>query len=406
MGSADASPSDRTTWRGIAHLYGLPDVSFLCLPDLADAAAAEPEPLRPIILPPPPPERFVECSAGERGMKVVRQHVVRAPRCDADGYAAWAKALRAAGELVRTRRREAQVVAALPMPTDGLQVPGSGETQYLRRDGAELLPPPDEAPRIHAADALLRFLTDQGWLRGAMADGGPSVASAFVQLAYPWLRTPGSGMLPEGLEGPEGALAGILASNALLRGSYRSAGGWVAGDVAEVFPSVSRDQLERRLRDGSGRSGPPRALAERVSLFGPTPRGIQLLSDVTTARDESYRPASVSRLVAAVVRAARRLGEDAAFEPSGEALWRRVEDSLKGLLGGLLRDGALRGATAADAYSVRCDRTTMSQADLDAGRVVAQVTIQPSAPVEEIVVVLAMDEGGGVRVSPDLAEAA
>src|SRR6185503_8527121 len=30
------SPVDRTTWRGIGHLFGLPDASFLCLPDLPE----------------------------------------------------------------------------------------------------------------------------------------------------------------------------------------------------------------------------------------------------------------------------------------------------------------------------------------------------------------------------------
>jgi uncharacterized protein len=412
-GSDDASAVERTTWRGVAHLYGLPDVSFLCLPDLADAAAAEPRPSLPVVEPPPPPERFRECSVDVPVRAPDRRvRAVRAPRCDEEGFAAWAAAVRHAGELVRVRRREVQLVAALPVPADELEVPGTGETQYLPREDASLVVRPDsgeeDEERYYAADALLRFLTDGGWLRGAMGDGAPSVASAFVQLAYPWLRTPGSALLPEELEPADGALAGVLARNALIRGSYLSAGGSEAGDVIDVFPTVRRDQLERELRDGSGRSGPPRSLAQRVSLFGPTPGGIRLLSDVTTSRDESWRPASVSRLVAAVVRAARRLGEDAAFEPAGEPLWRSVEESLSRLLAGLLAAGALRGAGEGDAFSVRCGRETMTQADLDAGRVVARVTLQPAAPVEEIVVVLALDEEGAVRLAPtpELAEAA
>ncbi len=34
----NGSPADPANWHGMAHVLGLPDVSFLCLPDLADAA--------------------------------------------------------------------------------------------------------------------------------------------------------------------------------------------------------------------------------------------------------------------------------------------------------------------------------------------------------------------------------
>lgn len=405
-GGFESSPGDRATWRGIGHLYGLPDVSYLCLPDLADAAAAEPEPLRPLVVPPPPPERFRECSEGEvvpdRDVRIVP---VRAPRCDPHGYARWADVVRRTAELLRGRLREVQLIAALPIPVDGLQVPGSGETEYLRRP-VDIAAFPDlveeaAATRYVAGDALLRFLTEAGWLRGGMGESPESIASAFVQLVYPWLRTPGSALLPEGIEPGEGALAGMLARNALLHGSFRSAAVLDAGDVWEVFPPVTRDQLDRELRERSGASGPARTLGQRVSLFGPTPRGVRLLSDVTTSRDEAYRPAGVNRLVSAIVRAARRLGEEVTFEASGPEVWRRVEDSLRGLLTGLLRDGALRGRSPEDAFEVRCDRSTMTQADLDAGRMVARIVLQPAAPVEEITVVLGLDEGGAVTLVDD-----
>ncbi|HEX8243566.1 MAG TPA: hypothetical protein VF541_08725, partial [Longimicrobium sp.] len=404
-GSPPASPAERRTWRGAAHLFGLPDVSFLALPDLADAVAAEPAPILPLVTPVPPPERFVECSAGEAPRepdRAVRR--LRAPRADEAGFALWAAAVREAALLLQRHRREVQLVAAIPLPTDDLALPGSGETQYLPIPSDDGEPPPSgESPgegargRFLARDQLLRFLAERGYLRGVLGEREESLASAFVQLAWPWLRTPGGGLLPEGVEGAEGALVGMLARNALVRGSYRSAAGQDAGDVRGVFPVVTADQLQRPLQDRSGEGGPERALADRVSLFGPTPRGVRLLSDVTTARDESWRPAGVGRLVAAIVRAARRLGEASAFEPAGERMWREVEEGLGELLMGLLQAGALRGRTVDDAFEVRCDRTTMTQNDLDAGRVVARVTIQPAAPVEEIVVVLAVGEAGGAR---------
>lgn len=144
--------------------------------------------------------------------------------------------------------------------------------------------------------------------------------------------------------------------------------------------------------------GPSGTLLERVSLLVPTPRGIELGSDVTTSLDESYRPASINRLVSIIVRAARNLGEDFAFESSGDQLWAKLGESLGTLLLGLWRAGALRGATPADAFYVRCDRSTMTQNDIDNGRVIALVQFDAAFPIERITVVLAMDEGGQVSL--------
>ena len=400
--SRRAEPSARRTWRGMGLLYGLPEVSYVALPDLAEACAPDPAPHRPPLSPPPPEERFVECSAGEVAPAADRfPPSVRAPRCDEEGFRHWASAVRAAAELVRRHLREVQVIAAVPIPADDVAVPAGADSVYVRLplavDEFAGAAAAQEAAGAFARDALLRFLAERDYLRGVLAEGSPSIASAFVQLAYPWLRTPGSQLLPEGLEGPEGALAGVLARNALVRGSFRSAAGLEAADILEVHPVVTRDQLDLALRDLGDDRAPARTLAQRVSLFGPTVRGIRLLSDVTTSRDESYRPASVNRLVAAVIRAARRLGEEMTFEASGARTWRLVEDRMNELLAGLLREGALRGVSLADAFQVRCDRTTMTQNDIDEGRVVARVTLQPSAPVEEIVVVLSMTDGGRVE---------
>jgi phage tail sheath protein FI len=139
-------------------------------------------------------------------------------------------------------------------------------------------------------------------------------------------------------------------------------------------------------------------LLERVSLLGPTPAGLRLLSDVTTSLSDSYRPASVNRLVTAIVRAARSLGEAVSFEPASESLWNRLKSDLDALLLGLWQVGALAGASPGQAFSVRCDRTTTRQADLDNGRVIAEVQFTAAMPIEQIHVVLALSQGGQVSL--------
>jgi hypothetical protein len=359
----DASPADRRGWHGLAHLFGLPDVSFACLPDLADLVAADRPPIELPPPPAPPPEQFVECSAPSAALPVDRAaRLFRAPRADAAGYDAWARAVRIAADALARFRREVQLVTAVPMP----EVDSDADHD------------------------LLRFLAGTGRLAGRRELDADSLVTAFVQLAYPWALTPGSADLPEQVEPPDGVLAGVLARNALTRGAFRSAAGLHLADVYDVSPALSREQTTVTTGGFD--------LTDRVSLLGPTPAGLRLLSDVTTAADPWYRLAAVNRLVAVLVRAARTLGEDSAFEPSSEQTWADLRDRLGELLRALFQAGALQGATAAEAFQVRCDLSTMSQADIDNGRVVAEVEFQAAAPIERLTVVLALDEGGQVSL--------
>jgi hypothetical protein len=384
----DGSPLDRRGWRGFAHLFGLPDVSFLCLPDLADLFSSDPPPT-----PPPadeplgPAEQFVECA--EPLPPPPPDSPVRrlpAPRCGPAEYEDWAWALQLVADVLARAQREVQLVAALPLPA------------------------PQSLAARDPLSALLGRASEPGPLALALRQQPhrPAFASAFVQLAYPWVRTPGSSNLPERLESPDAVLAGLLARNALARGAFRSAAGLRLGDVYQLEPRLSRQQLYGPVEVPFGPRPVRTSLQERLSLFGAIPGALTLLADVTTSLDPTYRPASVNRLVSVVVRAARRLGEGVVFEPSGEALWGRLREAVANLLAALYQAGALRGATAEEAFAVRCDRGTMSQSDIDNGRAIVQVRFEPAAPIEQITVVLALDEGGQVSLlsAREAAEAA
>jgi phage tail sheath protein FI len=300
---------------------------------------------------------FVECSAPEPlPPEDGWARRLEAPRCGVDGYARWAAAVSAVGRLLAERLREVHFLAAVPVPREG------------DKDTADL-------PAV-------------------IGQTEASFPTTFVQLVYPWVRTQASQELPEGLESPDGVLAGLLARNALTRGTFRSAAGLELAGVLSLGPELRRDAMEKPGEGGL-------ALIDRVALFGPTPSGLRLLSDVSASGDRSYRPAGVSRLVSTLVRAARRLGEDSTFETSGEALWTRVQDRASTVLRALWDLGALRGATPGEAFDVRCDRSTMSQQDIDQGRVIARVRFEAAAAVEAITVVLALDEGGQVSLAPE-----
>jgi len=400
------SAVDRRTWRGVWHLHGLPDVSFVCIPELPEVVADPPPPLP--LLPPPKvrEEIFVECSEPAPAPVSSFARSVPAPRCNEAGYGRWAKVVGILLDALTrasatSSLREVQLVSAIPLPN---------------------------AEMAAAHTDLLSFLRDDLGLDRDRVAGG--LASSFLQLVYPWLLTSSAPELPEGLEGPEAVLLGLLAQNALGRGSFRSAAGSVCHSVLGVEPRLSalatvvRLQVLRRLGsleaepalqpldDADELAGVPSAasigpelvtpaenLVRRVSLFGRTPAGFRLLSDVTTSKNPSYRQAQLGRLVVAILRAARLAGEEDLFEASGPALWASLRSRLSSVLSGLWQAGALRGAREQDAYQVRCDRSTMSEDDLERGRVIAEVTFDAVTAIDRITVSFVQGTGPGLGLA-------
>jgi phage tail sheath protein FI len=75
----------------------------------------------------------------------------------------------------------------------------------------------------------------------------------------------------------------------------------------------------------------------------------------------------------------------AVYEPNNEALWRSVRFSVADFLHTLWRQGAFQGVKADEAYFVKCDRSTMTQQDIDNGRLLCLVGAAPVRPAEFII---------------------
>ena len=73
------------------------------------------------------------------------------------------------------------------------------------------------------------------------------------------------------------------------------------------------------------------------------------------------------------------------FEPNGEQLWAQVQQTIGNFLFNEWKSGALLGIKADQAYFVRCDATTMTQDDIENGRLVCLVGVAPLFPAEFIV---------------------
>ena len=261
-------------------------------------------------------------------------------------------------------RRDVQLIAGLPLPTPDAAA------------GAEAWP-------------LALFVEPGLPAAGQTLDGADWIGSALLQLAYPWVATAGSASSPEGIENPEGALAGLIARGALLDGAFRSTAGRLFGSVTGTTPTLARGDIQRGLDDGRADW-----LGDRLCLIAPGSDGFVALSDATMSLDPAWRAGGVSRLAGIILRAARWLGQELLFEASFEALWDRTRRRIEGFLIELWRLGALDGASPNDAFEVRCDRSTMTQRDIDEGRLIVRISVTAAQPVERITVTLTLSEAG------------
>jgi hypothetical protein len=75
----------------------------------------------------------------------------------------------------------------------------------------------------------------------------------------------------------------------------------------------------------------------------------------------------------------------AVFEPNDEPLWAALRTSVGGFMHALFRRGAFQGGSPKDAYFVRCDTSTTTAADIQAGVVNILVGFAPLKPAEFIV---------------------
>jgi phage tail sheath protein FI len=265
-------------------------------------------------------------------------------------------------------RRDVTLVSSLPLP------------QAAR----------DAAPQD--AEAWPLALLDEAGIPapGVRLRDSAGLGSRRLQLGYPWVETAASAVLPEGVEAPEGLLAGTIAATSLRLGAFRSVAGSLLPAVRRTLPELGTGAMRRGLPDRDAADW----LGARLSLVTRRIDGFALLSDATMAADAAWRPAGVARLMGILLRAARTLGQQRIFDSSGPALWAELRLELEALLEKLRAAGALDGATPAEAYTVRCDRSTMTQSDLDNGRVVATLAFQPAYPVERITATLALAEAG------------
>jgi phage tail sheath protein FI len=101
--------------------------------------------------------------------------------------------------------------------------------------------------------------------------------------------------------------------------------------------------------------------------------------------DPEWRYVNVRRLFIFIEHSIDRGTQWVVFEPNNQATWQNVTSTIEAFLLDVFKSGALLGAKPEEAFFVRCDRTTMTQNDLDNGRLICLIGVAPAFPAEFVI---------------------
>lgn len=197
--------------------------------------------------------------------------------------------------------------------------------------------------------------------------------STYGALYYPWVRVLDPLTQQEIHLPPSGFVAGIYARNDINRAVYKAPANEVVNLAIGFEQFLNKSQQDVLNPEG-------------VNCFrffeG---RGMRLWGARTVSSDPEWKYVNLRRYFAYLERSIDRGTQWAVFEPNGENLWGNVRRTIEDFLLNEWANGALLGDKPEKAYFVKCDRSTMTQNDLDNGQLVCLVGVAPLRPAEFVI---------------------
>src|SRR5215472_11154428 len=201
--------------------------------------------------------------------------------------------------------------------------------------------------------------------------------SSYAALYYPWARVADPLRGAYGLTRdipPSGYAAGQYASADFAVGLHKAPANEALNWIQDV--TVPLDFARRGILNTLG-----------INAIAALPgRGIRIMGARTVASDTTWLFVNVRRLLMMIEKALKISTQWAVFEPNTVSTRSKLRLSIASFLIALWQKGALVGDTADQALRVRCDDTNNTEADIEQGRLTADVLVAPSNPFEFVVV--------------------
>jgi len=225
-------------------------------------------------------------------------------------------------------------------------------------------------------DTVAEALTFRGLL---------TAPNSYGAVYFPWV----SALDPTGVSAqpillpPSGYVAGLYARIDAARGVWKAPAGIEASLNGVVGLAAELSDVQHGNLNPAGVNVIRRFTAAGVVVFGAR----------TVSSDAAWKYVPVRR-TAIMLRVSIYYGiQWAVFEPNDEPLWSELRLNIGSFMMTLFRQGAFQGSTPSQAFFVKCDAETTTQADIDLGIVNVLVGFAPLKPAEFVVVKISQQAG-------------
>jgi len=199
------------------------------------------------------------------------------------------------------------------------------------------------------------------------------VDSTHSTMYYPWITIQDPITEEEVNLPPSGFVAGIYARNDVDHGVHKAP----ANEVVRL--SVGFELLLNKAQQDV-------LNPEGINCFRFFPgRGYRLWGARTISSDPEWKYVNVRRYFAFLEHSIDKGTQWVVFENNGPALWANVRRTVSDFLFNEWKSGHLLGEKPEKAYFVRCDRSTMTQNDLDNGRLICLIGVSVLKPAEFVI---------------------
>jgi len=209
--------------------------------------------------------------------------------------------------------------------------------------------------------------------------------SAWGAVYYPWVRVPAEHTVERNvLVPPSGHVAGIYARADTNRGVHEAPANEVVRGIVTQGLQAGQEPLSHTLNKHQQDILNPRGV-NVIRDFRLESRGVRVWGARTMSSDPEWKYIPVRRLFIYLEQSIYRGTQWVVFEPNQEATWAAVRTAVANFLTTVWRSGALVGTTPDEAFFVKCDRSTMTQDDIDNGRLICLIGVAPVRPAEFVI---------------------
>jgi phage tail sheath protein FI len=215
---------------------------------------------------------------------------------------------------------------------------------------------------------------------GDVRDYRASIDSNRAALYYPWVTVPNPLARPgrddvdtEINLPPSGFICGIYARNDVEQSVSKAPGNEVVRGALRFESDINFAQQQLL-----------NPLGINCLRFFPG-RGYRVWGARTASSDAEFKYVNVRRFFLYLESSIDRGTQWVVFENNGPRLWANVRETVEAFLYNEWVSGNLLGATPKEAFFVRCDRSTMTQNDLDNGRLICLIGVAALKPAEFVI---------------------